>query len=170
MVLHLQWASLPLQHCNRTVPRPCLFPFSTFKRTVSFLEGFDGWRWSSSNIIRQLVGQGFNELLQGFSSPSIFHRLSSVVKNKLKVILDVTCINVALPGSICLQRRSMSHSVSFTTSPSVFVPGSERPRPFLQSALRCHSPIQHIKEPRLVPSAGRPPVSFTLGPNEKCPF
>lgn len=34
----------------------------------------------------------------------------------------------------------------------------------------CCPAIQHIKEPWLVQSIRRPPVSFTPGPNEKCPL
>lgn len=69
----------------------------------------------------QLDGQSVNETLQGFSAPSIFHRLSSVVKNRLKGILDVTCINVAVPGLICLLCVSVSYRFSFTISSSVSV-------------------------------------------------
>lgn len=60
-------------------------------------------------IVDQLDGQGFNEALQGFSLPCIFHRLSQVVKNRLKGILDVTCVNVALPGLICMMCLCMSY-------------------------------------------------------------
>lgn len=120
----------------------------------------------------QLDGQGFNETLQGFSPPSIFHRLSSVVKNRLKGILDVTCINVALPGLICLLCLSILYPSSFTISSSVSVSISDPPclPPICPAPPLCHSAIQHIKEPWLVQSTRRPPVSFTPGPNEKCPL
>lgn len=60
-------------------------------------------------IVDQLYGQGFNEPLQGFSLPLTFHRLSRVVKNRLKGILDVTCVNVALPGLIFMMCLCMSY-------------------------------------------------------------
>lgn len=90
----------------------------------------------------------------------------------------MTCINVALPGLIRLLLylfllsffffKHVSSSVSqyhsllfslFLTLPAT-----------LQSVLLCRPAIQHIKEPWLVQSACRPPVSFTPVPNEKCPL
>lgn len=116
--------------------------------------------------------RGFNETLQGFSLPSIFYRLSSVVKNRLKGILDVTCINVALTGLICLLFLSISYCLIFTISFSVPVSISEPPclSPICPAPPLCHSAIQHIKVPWLVQRACRPPVSFSPGPNEKCPL
>lgn len=80
-----------------------MFFLSTFKTNQAFLKAIGVWQ-QFTNAVDHFARRGFNETLQGISVPSIFQRLSSVVKNRLEGIFDVTCINVALPGLICLPR------------------------------------------------------------------
>lgn len=75
---HTAMASIiALQHYDRNIHNNHVgfFLLCAFKMTLSFLEGFGAWRETFPNIVDQLVGRGFNEALQGFSSPSIFYRL-----------------------------------------------------------------------------------------------